>query len=120
MKQQLETITEWLDGCKGHTLHIQKQEDNDRDLTLIQLENVTITHDVSDRGDDYIAENELILHGSGYVYNTDDGNHPALPQNQYEIPLLRGWRGDMTQGTLRLVTDRGTYLIQRQEDLSVH
>ncbi|PZE22120.1 hypothetical protein [Paenibacillus xerothermodurans] len=116
MNSELQQITQWLNGCKGQSLHIQKREANDLDETHIQLEQVTVANDYPDRRDDYVSRHELILHGRGYIVNSNPALNvsPPLPRDRYEIPLLGNWRGQVHNEMVQLMTDRASYEITRQ------
>ncbi|WP_373232694.1 hypothetical protein [Cohnella sp.] len=84
MNPSVQSLKEWLEGHKNHTILIQKHEQNDSDQIHIQL------HDVDYRSqtnsiDGYLNGSFLFLHGQGSI--TNGGQEVQLPRDSYVIPV---------------------------------
>lgn len=110
MQQSLLDITAWLQIHANQPLLIQKEEEGDIDQVEFQLEETTIGSLDQQDPDDYVANQALLLHGTGEVIT--EGHRSHLPQNVYEIPFDGQWGVDISEGRLMIKTDRGAYIIQ--------
>ncbi|WP_166244359.1 hypothetical protein [Paenibacillus turpanensis] len=113
MSGVIEQITEWLNECAGQSVLIEKVEQGDRDRTRIRVDQVSIQAQPKDP-DDYVAEREIMIHGDGAVL-LESGQAP-LPEPYYEIALIGVSHASKTSQTLHIVTDRASYLIEKQND----
>lgn len=93
-----------------HELAIGSQTPYDVDYVNLHLEDISIRDSGYTDADDYVARQELILHGPGTISRGAEGS--PLPQNVYEIPL----RGRLvlrdTPSGLDIETDRAQYNIK--------
>lgn len=108
MKQSPDKIRNWFDRHKQKELQIRKEENGDRDVSTITLEDVEFVqhHDV----DGYLPSQAVVLKGEGTVLAAD-GEKP-LPGKTYEIALTDQWFSAADERSLHLSTERGTYLIE--------
>jgi len=111
MNRDVKEITDWLEQFRGQELVITKLEQQDEDLTQVQLKEVSLDTPAHAQDDDYIPQYELVLHGDGIVMNE---NQAPLPGKKYEIPLQGDWQSSIEESTLHLTTDRAEYTITRQ------
>lgn len=82
----------------------------DEDLVNLHLEDISIRESGYTDSDDYVAHQELILHGPGTV-STGSRDSP-LPQNAYEIPLRGKFALGETSSGLDIETERALYRIR--------
>lgn len=100
----------------GKAVSVTKQEIQigsskvaDTDHIVLRLDNVTVRRSGYTDSDDYVARQELILHGQGSIHDRV-GSSP-LPQNAYEIPLVGHFTAKPTQDGLDIETERALYQI---------
>ncbi|MFA9558601.1 hypothetical protein ACERII_14935 [Evansella sp. AB-rgal1] len=110
-------LTEWLERQKEHTLLISKQEFvtgkneiMDHDQVRLQLKDVSVRSIEHHDEDDYLADQEIILHGQGMV-RTDIGES-ELPQGVYEIPLFGEVKTINEAEAMKVETEKAIYTIQ--------
>jgi hypothetical protein len=113
MDYQLEPVLDWLKSCKEQQVRIEKTEIGDVDVTFLHLRDVSLSSQDASRDDDYIAPDEIVLHGEGTIWN-GKGN-PPLPGNRFEIALSGDWTGDFRGAELSLTTGRAHYVISKDE-----
>lgn len=110
-QQQLEPVLDWLKGCRNQPVRIEKREIGDVDITHLELKDVSVSGQPASMYDDYIAPEEIVLHGSGSV---DTGKATAsLPGDRFEIALSADWHGSLEEAALRLTTGRAEYVITK-------
>lgn len=109
---QLEPVLDWLNGCKNQPVRIEKREIGDVDVMLMNLREVSLSGQPASMYDDYIAPDEIVLHGEGSIEN-GKGN-PPLPGDRFEIALSGDWEGKWEESTLLLKTGRAQYVISKQ------
>lgn len=113
MNRETEQITDWLQGCKGETILIEKRETGDQDLTRMELKEIKFMDHFPNQTDEYIAKSKVILFGEGTILNNPE--QPRLPDHAYEIPLLGDWQGGVQGEALQITTERATYQISKQQ-----
>lgn len=91
-------------------LAIGSREPSNVDYVNLHLEGISIRDSKYTDSDDYVAHQELILHGLGTV-STRTGDYP-LPQNAYEIPLRGKFALGETSSGLDIETERAQYKIE--------
>src|SRR5690554_3076734 len=113
----VQVATKVLQRCRGDILLIKKREKQvggnksmDYDYVQLHLEKVSLRNSDYTDADDYVAEQELVLHGSGHVHSSK-GNFP-LPQNAYEIPLVGDFNVKENPAGIDLSTERAVYTIR--------
>jgi hypothetical protein len=116
MSEQNEQVVEWLEELKGQTLFIQKDEfetgKNDvlaTDKVRFQLDSVGFKNNRNASIDDYVANEEIVLYGSGTI-ETAQGE-TDLPENVYEIPLTGEVKANKQDPSIRLRTEDAMYTI---------
>jgi hypothetical protein len=117
MKQQylsVEEFNELLQQWNGKTIRISKQEIDDRDDTLLELNSISFSKDTR-RIDDYEPKHALQLNGSGKIL-TDENEFQPLPSSHYEIPLEDSTLYQFDESQFSLITDRATYTIEIASD----
>lgn len=107
----LEPVLDWLKGCRDQALRIEKQEIGDTDVAMLHLKDVSVSGQPASMYDDYIAPEEIVLHGEGSV-STGRGQAP-LPGDRFEIALSSRWEGQWEDSSLRLTTGRARYVISK-------
>lgn len=113
-------LTEWLERQKGQTLMIYKseiatgkEEIMDRDEVQLVLNQVSVRNIERHDQDDYLADQEIILQGEGYI-ETDEGKM-ELPQNVYEIPIYSNdFSTQDRENGVRVETEKAIYTILPQ------
>ncbi|ADU29059.1 hypothetical protein [Evansella cellulosilytica] len=112
-------LTEWLESHKGTTMTIEKQELEtgtnevfDHDRAQLQLNEISVRNLKKHDEDDYLADQELILHGEGNIH-TDQGEM-ELPQNAYEIPILGEVKTENSENGMKVTTGKAIYTITLQ------
>jgi hypothetical protein len=118
MSVDIHELSEWLESHKGKTLLIKKgelsaglQQVFDIDQVTLQLDHITVVSN-EQNVDDYIPNQELILHGNGSIQGPE-GEKP-LPQNAYEIPLYGKVHSMNEKDRLRVETEKAVY------DINLH
>jgi hypothetical protein len=119
MVQPIYELSEWLEAQKGRTLIIQKgelsigkQDIIDVDQVQLHLDAISIRNIERHDPDDYLADQELILHGSGKI-GSDQGE-VDLPQNIYEIPIHGEITTTRENNGVKVKTERAIYTIFSQ------
>ncbi|MDG5786088.1 hypothetical protein QA612_01200 [Evansella sp. AB-P1] len=109
-------LTEWLERQKDRNLVIYKeelatgkQEVIDQDRVQMLLENITARTIEHHDEDDYLADQEIILHGVGHIYS--DEGIMELPQQVYEIPLLGEITTHNEKNIVKVETEKAIYTI---------
>lgn len=97
-----------LQQWQGHEIRIVKEEDGDKDYTILQLDRVEYDQRPKTM-DDYVSARFLRLCGSGTVVL--ENSHAPLPDDRYEIPLDHVIDGNFDGTQLYLTTDRGSYTL---------
>ncbi|MDQ0253978.1 hypothetical protein J2S74_001351 [Evansella vedderi] len=112
-------LTEWLERQKGQTLMIYKSEFStgkeeiiDRDEVKLVLNDVSVRDIERHDEDDYLANQEIILHGEGQIH-TDRGQQ-ELPQSVYEIPIYDDFATQDRENGIRVETEKAIYTILPQ------
>lgn len=109
-------LTEWLERQKGRDLIINKgelstgsEEITDIDQVRLHLDDFSVRsiekHDI----DDYLADQEIILHGQGQIIS--DQGKIELPQNVYEIPIVGNMRTQNEENGMKVKTQQAVYTI---------
>lgn len=108
MDDSLDKIWSWFTEQKGQLVRISKEEDSDKDKAELRLQEVAlIPH--KDR-DEYLSSQAFLLSGKGRVLG-ENGSAP-LPYDFYEVPLTDRWSFETSGLTLKLKTERATYIIK--------
>ncbi|WP_438448321.1 hypothetical protein [Gorillibacterium sp. sgz5001074] len=114
----LEPVLDWLNSCRNQPLRIEKEEIGDTDVLTLHLKEVSVSGQPSSMYDDYIAPEEIILHGEGTV-RTSAGQAP-LPGDRFEIALSNRWEGHWEDSSMRLQTGRAQYVITKMNGAKLH
>ncbi|WP_248928076.1 hypothetical protein [Paenibacillus hamazuiensis] len=112
MQNSTEQLAQWLETCRNRPVHIVKKEQDDVDEVRLTLENAVFARSERSDPDDYVASSALRLHGDGTV--TSDGGDVPLPNGVFEIPLDGHWHSQADGQSLRITTDRASYIITPQ------
>ncbi|MDL4840892.1 hypothetical protein [Aquibacillus rhizosphaerae] len=110
----VEEFNELLQKWNGQTIKITKNELDDDDKTVMELNSISYARDTR-RIDDYEPMHALYLNGTGYV-QTDANEPQSLPESHYEIPLEDSTLYQYNNSQFHLITDRGTYTIEVTQD----
>ncbi|WP_227934920.1 hypothetical protein [Alkalihalobacillus deserti] len=115
MAQDIEELSSWLESHKGETLTIHKgelstglQQIFDIDQVTLKLDHISLVSN-EENIDDYIPQQELILHGQGNI-NSEEGKKD-LPQDAYEIPLTGNVITSNEGNALKIETEKAVYKI---------
>ncbi|TLS38158.1 hypothetical protein [Pseudalkalibacillus caeni] len=104
-QQELEhLLNEW----KGDNVIIQKEEMDDKDKTIMKLEDFSF-QERDQTIDDYTSEMLLQLKGEGKVIS--DQSAEPLPFSRFEIPLEEVSQMHLDETSIQLKTERGSYTI---------
>ncbi|MFG6146859.1 hypothetical protein [Halobacillus sp. B23F22_1] len=114
MNEQPLTVEEFnqlLQQWSGETIIISKQEIDDEDIIIMQLNDISYdTH--TRRMDEYEPMHSLHLNGTGTTETDGSGLQP-LPDALYEIPLEDSTQYRFDENRFSLITERGRYIIER-------
>ncbi|WP_163969335.1 hypothetical protein [Oceanobacillus halotolerans] len=108
----VEEFNEMLHQWNGETIKISKEELDDHDETILDLDNISYSKDTR-RIDDYEPMHSLHLNGTGFTETDDVQEYQPLPSSLYEIPLEDSTIYQFDGNQFRLITERGTYTIER-------
>jgi hypothetical protein len=115
MTQEIQELSNWLESHKGETLVIRKgelstglQQIFDIDQVTLELDHISLVSN-NENVDDYIPEQELILHGEGNILSEEGTKE--LPQNAYEIPLFGHVTTSNEMNGLKVETEKAVYKI---------
>lgn len=103
-------LVAWFERRTGQTLHIDKEEDGDRDRVRLQLERVEKT-ERREPVDAYTPQKTVRLLGEGAIHNPGEEPVP-LPEPAYEIVLDGLVSHTESAGALVIKTARAAYRIQ--------
>lgn len=109
----IETFNEQLQQWNGNTVKISKHELEDKDETILELQDVIYETDTR-RLDDYQPMHTLKLNGTGKIENEAHNLQP-LPSSVYEIPLEDSSQYQFDGSRFVLNTDRGRYTIEKMD-----
>lgn len=115
MKENTLSIEEFYDQLQkwsGQKIRIKKEEMDDQDETLLELDDVSYAKGSSI--DDYIPNHALHLNGNGVVETTLN-NYEELPSATYEIPLDKDTIYEFDGSRFFIRTSRGVYLIEQYD-----
>jgi hypothetical protein len=114
MTQGVSELTHWLESQKGNNLMITKEEfqPGKHDIDTIQLSlNKVVLHHIQDPDpEDYVAKQEVVLHGEGKIH-TDQGEM-ELPQHTFEIPIYDDLTTRNMDTEFQVKTHRAVYSFQ--------
>lgn len=77
----------------------------DSDYAEMRLEDVSVRSPGYTDSDDYVARQELILHGHGLIGDS------SIPQDAYEIPIVGRFSARPTENGVDIETERALYRI---------
>ncbi|MFD2627453.1 hypothetical protein [Oceanobacillus kapialis] len=106
----IEKFNKLLTKWNGRTVRVSKQEIDDYDETIMNLEAVSYESNPH-RLDEYTPLYSLQLNGTGQVENSAH-NMEELPSAVYEIPLEDSSLYQFDGSRFSLTTDRGIYTIE--------
>ncbi|WP_163538543.1 hypothetical protein [Gracilibacillus sp. YIM 98692] len=106
----VEEFNQLLQQWNGETIKISKQELQDYDQAILELDSISYSKDTR-RLDGYEPMHTLQLNGSGKTL-TDDNQYKPLPSDYYEIPLEDSTQYTYHNSQFSLKTDRGEYIIE--------
>ncbi|HET7627346.1 MAG TPA: hypothetical protein VFK44_03060 [Bacillales bacterium] len=104
LRRLAESLKQWDD----QQVLITKRENGDVDRTIMELEDVCVTH-AGQSIDPYFSQTYLQLEGDGRAVMND--TEIPMPSASYEIPVDHLHDADFDGTKLSLTTDRGTYTI---------
>lgn len=106
--EELNTLISSLSAWDGKQILISKDENGDRDQTVLRLDDISIIN----RGetiDNYVSPASLKLQGDGYAILND--TDVPMPSASYDIPIDAVYDAHFDGMRLYLSTDRGSYTI---------
>lgn len=106
----VEEFNELLQQWSGKTIKVTKQELEDNDETLMQLDSISYETNTR-RLDEYEPMHALQLNGTGTI-QTETPDPQPLPSSFYEIPLEDTSLYQFDESCFSLITERGTYRIE--------
>lgn len=110
-------IQQWLAARINQVIHIEKIEDGDTDQVQLQLEDIRLGRQNKHDPDDYVADEALLLYGSGCLETAGQQSLTAnVPQHVYEIPMTPNMMAEDDQGRLLLSTDRAVYRLTDKQN----
>lgn len=115
MKESPLTIEEFNDRLQqwsGQKIRIVKEEMDDLDETLLELEDVSYVEGSSI--DDYIPKYALLLKGNGVVETTMN-HYEELPSEAFEIPLDEDTIYEFDGKRFFIRNLRGVYMIEQYD-----
>ncbi|MBP1970177.1 hypothetical protein J2Z83_002295 [Virgibacillus natechei] len=95
----------------GYTIKITKHELDDRDQTVMELQNISYATN-HQRLDDYQPMHVLLLDGRGETETTTNTFQP-LPTPTYEIPIQDNSLYEFNGSRFIITTERAVYKIER-------
>ncbi|WP_101841964.1 hypothetical protein [Halobacillus sp. Marseille-P3879] len=107
----VEEFNQLLQQWSGETIKITKQELEDEDSIIMQLNDISYETDTR-RLDEYEPMHALHLNGTGTTQTNEQELQP-LPSSMYEIPLEDSTQYQFEGDRFSLVTERGSYTIER-------
>ncbi|WP_431802299.1 hypothetical protein [Halobacillus andaensis] len=107
----VEEFNQLLQQWSGETIKITKQELEDEDSIIMQLNDISYETDTR-RLDEYEPMHALHLNGTGTTQTNEQDLQP-LPSSLYEIPLEDSTQYQFEGDRFSLVTERGSYTIER-------
>lgn len=105
-------FNEQLKQWNGQSIRIVKEELDDLDETLLDLQSISYTKGASI--DDYIPRYSLLLRGIGIV-GTTMNNYEELPSQAFEIPLEEEAIYEFDGTRFFISTSRGVYMIEQYD-----
>lgn len=108
----IEEFNDQLQQWSGQKIRIVKEELDDLDETLLELEDVSYAKGSS--VDDYIPRYALLLKGTGVV-GTTMNNYEELPFEAFEIPLEEDTIYEFDGRRFFISSSRGVYMIQQYD-----
>lgn len=108
----IEEFNEALRQWSGKRVKVVKHEMEDRDETLIDLNEVSYAKGSSI--DDYVPEYSMRLNGNGMIETTEN-NYEELPSDEFEIPLEENALYEYDGEKFMLSTSRGVYTLELLE-----
>ncbi|GGF18209.1 hypothetical protein GCM10010954_16190 [Halobacillus andaensis] len=107
----VEEFNQLLQQWSGETIIISKQELDDEDIIIMQLNDISYDRHTR-RMDEYEPMHSLHLNGTGTT-ETDGCELQPLPDSLYEIPLEDSTQYRFDENRFFLITERGRYIIER-------
>ncbi|HEX7066523.1 MAG TPA: hypothetical protein VF199_15740 [Bacillales bacterium] len=107
-QQDINELISFLKTWDGKQILISKEENGDRDQTVINLENISM----ASRGetiDGYVSPISLQLQGQGRAVMSD--TEVPMPSTTYDIPITDLHDAHFDGMRFYMSTDRGTYTI---------
>ncbi|CAM3491190.1 hypothetical protein [Marinicrinis lubricantis] len=109
----INTIIEWCESHQGQTIQIQKREDQDLDIVVMELSKATAGALDPHNVDSYLSDQAIYLHGSAAI----DGSATAqmvtteLPGDIYVIPLEGSFEVQPLHHQLVIRSERAQYIL---------
>lgn len=107
-REDLSSLISSLRTWDGRQVLISKEENGDRDQTVLKLNDILIENH-GDTIDDYISPISLQLRGEGHAILSD--TEVPMPSASYDIPIDQVYDAHFDGMRLYLSTDRGSYTI---------
>ncbi|HET7521975.1 MAG TPA: hypothetical protein VFJ73_01495 [Bacillales bacterium] len=109
-EEEIYTLISSLKTWDGQQVLISKDENGDRDQTVMKLNDISVKNR-GDTIDDYVAPAALQLKGEGRALMED--TDVPIPAGTYDIPLDQLYDAHFDGMRLYVSTDRGSYTISR-------
>lgn len=109
-EEELQSLISSLKTWDGRQVLISKEENGDRDQTILKLEDVLIANH-NDTIDDYLSPVSLQLMGPGRAVMND--TDVPMPSALYDIPIDELYDAHFDGMRLYMTTGRGSYTISR-------
>ncbi|HEX6922401.1 MAG TPA: hypothetical protein VF149_01150 [Bacillales bacterium] len=109
-QQDLNALIDSLKMWDGRQVLISKEENGDRDQTILQLEDISLANN-GDTIDNYVSPASLQLKGPGRAVMSD--TEVPMPSGTYDIPIDGLHDAHFDGMRLFMSTDRGAYTISR-------
>lgn len=109
-QQEINELLSFLKTWDGKQILISKEENGDRDQTIINLENITMANQ-GETIDGYVSPISLQLQGEGRAVMSD--TEVPMPSTTYDIPISALQDAHFDGMRFYMSTDRGNYTISK-------
>lgn len=110
IQEEIDKLVSSLQAWGGTQVLISKEENGDRDRTVMKLEEISFA-DNGESIDGYVAPFSLQLAGNGRAIMND--TEIPMPSATYDIPMNQLYDAHFDGMRLYVTTDRGSYTISR-------
>jgi len=109
-QEEINALISSLKAWDGSQVLISKEENGDRDQTIMKLDKISLA-DHGDTIDDYVSPLSLQLEGNGRAIMSD--TEVPMPSSTYDIPIDELYDAHFDGMRLYMSTGRGSYTISR-------